>query len=73
MSLAVLCNWLSCTIIAFAFVILDVENKHERLTLVFGIFTGCCVAGIFFILTFVKETKDRTVSAIANLFSLANV
>lgn len=60
MSLAVLCNWLSATIIAFVFVILDIENNHSRLPIVFGAFTGFCVAGILFIYSFVKETKDHT-------------
>lgn len=53
MSLAVLCNWISCTIIAFAFVILDIDHNKERLSIVFGVFTGCCVLGVFFIFKYV--------------------
>ncbi|CAK88851.1 unnamed protein product (macronuclear) [Paramecium tetraurelia] len=73
MSLAVLCNWISCTFIAFAFVILDIEHNKERLAIVFGVFTGCCILGVFFILKFVRETKDRTQSAINIYFSLTKI
>ncbi|CAD8163032.1 unnamed protein product [Paramecium octaurelia] len=73
MSLAVLCNWISCTIIAFAFVILDIDHNKERLSIVFGVFTGCCILGVCFILKFVQETKDRTQSAINIYFSLTKV
>ncbi|CAD8182000.1 unnamed protein product [Paramecium pentaurelia] len=73
MSLAVLCNWISCTFIAFAFVILDIDHNKERLSIVFGVFTGCCVLGVFFIFKFVQETKDRTSSAINIFFSLTKV
>ncbi|CAD8093376.1 unnamed protein product [Paramecium sonneborni] len=73
MSLAVLCNWISCTMIAFAFVILDIDNNKDRLSIVFGFFTGCCVLGVFFILKFVQETKDRSQSNIDIFFSLTKV
>ncbi|CAD8082161.1 unnamed protein product [Paramecium sonneborni] len=73
MSLAVLFNWISCTIIAFTFVILDINNNPGRLSIVFGFFTGCCVLGVFFILKFVQETKDRSQSTINIFFQLTVV
>ncbi|CAK91340.1 unnamed protein product (macronuclear) [Paramecium tetraurelia] len=70
MSIAVLCNWLGCAIVAqfFGFI-----NNHGGMQTSFGLFFVFCLLGTIYIYFQVKETKGKNPKDIDQMFMLGKV
>ena len=69
-SLSVLANWVGVGIIGLFFPLV----KHAiHIQGTFLIFLGCCVAGLFYIFIFVKETKGKSPEEIEEMFGGENL
>ncbi|CAD8076477.1 unnamed protein product [Paramecium primaurelia] len=70
MSIAVLCNWLGCAIVAQFFGLI---NNGLGMQWSFGIFFIFCALGTVYIFIYVKETKGKNPKDIDQMFMLGKV
>ena len=69
-SLAALANWVGCGIIGLFF---PMVKNAINIQGTFLIFLGCCVAALFYMFIFVKETKGKSPEEIEEMFGGENL
>lgn len=65
-SMATLANWVSCGIIGLCF---PIVKNAVTIQGTFLIFLGCCVAALFYMFFFIKETKGKTSEEVEQMFA----
>lgn len=64
MALATLALWVACFVLTYTFPLL---NKFLGVSFTFWVFAGVCLAGFFFILKYLPETKNKSLEEIEKL------